>query len=103
MTKYCYFILFFILWITYLRIEKGWGCAYRSMQTICSWLRLQGFTQRPDPSILDIQKCLFELGDKPAAFVGSSQWIGAIEICFALQNFYGVCLISTFFYFFRND
>lgn len=38
--------------------DDGWGCAYRSLQTIISWFRLQGFTSRPIPTHLEIQQCL---------------------------------------------
>ncbi|KAK3260146.1 hypothetical protein CYMTET_30883 [Cymbomonas tetramitiformis] len=30
--------------------DKGWGCAYRSLQTLCSWFRLQHYTTVPVPS-----------------------------------------------------
>ncbi len=30
--------------------DNGWGCAYRSLQTIWSWLRLQHYTNDPVPS-----------------------------------------------------
>lgn len=29
--------------------DAGWGCAYRSLQTIVSWFRLQHFTTKPVP------------------------------------------------------
>lgn len=38
--------------------DNGWGCAYRSMQTICSWLKLQQYTNKEVPSHKDIQKLL---------------------------------------------
>lgn len=38
--------------------DDGWGCAYRSLQTIISWFRLQGFTSRNVPSHREIQECL---------------------------------------------
>lgn len=36
--------------------DKGWGCAYRSLQTICSWFQQQGYVERPVPSHKDIQQ-----------------------------------------------
>ena len=36
--------------------DDGWGCAYRSLQTIVSWFRLQGFTNAATPSHKDIQQ-----------------------------------------------
>lgn len=38
--------------------DNGWGCAYRSMQTICSWLKLQQYTNKEVPAHKDIQKLL---------------------------------------------
>lgn len=38
----------------------------------------------------DIQNILVRLGDKPSTFVGSSQWIGAIELGFVLDELLGV-------------
>ena len=37
-------------------LPQGWGCAYRSLQTIWSWFNLQGYTDKPVPSHVDIQK-----------------------------------------------
>jgi hypothetical protein len=30
--------------------DAGWGCAYRSLQTIVSWFRIQQYTSKPIPS-----------------------------------------------------
>ena len=38
--------------------DNGWGCAYRSLQTICSWFQQQGYTERPVPSHREIQQVL---------------------------------------------
>ncbi|KAH8303623.1 hypothetical protein KR018_008785 [Drosophila ironensis] len=70
--------------------DKGWGCAYRSLQTICSWFLLQGYTTAPIPTHLQIQEYLHKINDKPANFVGSSQWIGSTEISMCLQGFLNV-------------
>eukprot|EP01113_Clastostelium_recurvatum_P035175 TRINITY_DN4863_c0_g1_i2.p1 TRINITY_DN4863_c0_g1~~TRINITY_DN4863_c0_g1_i2.p1 ORF type:complete len:598 (-),score=93.58 TRINITY_DN4863_c0_g1_i2:156-1829(-) len=70
--------------------DRGWGCAYRSLQTICSWLRLQHYTNRPEPSHLEIQQLLVRIGDKPPSFVGSSQWIGAFELSLCLDTLYSI-------------
>lgn len=66
--------------------DNGWGCAYRSLQTIVSWFRLQGYTEVPIPSHYKIQQCLVDIGDKPFTFIGSKQWIGSTEISFVLQT-----------------
>uniref|UniRef100_A0A673SLS7 Ufm1-specific protease 2 n=1 Tax=Suricata suricatta TaxID=37032 RepID=A0A673SLS7_SURSU len=36
--------------------DNGWGCAYRSLQTICSWFKHQGYTERPIPTHREIQQ-----------------------------------------------
>ena len=42
--------------------DRGWGCAYRSLQTISSWYRAQGFTSAGVPSHKDMQLTLVKLG-----------------------------------------
>ena len=59
---------------------QGWGCAYRSLQTIWSWFNLQGFTSEAPPTHHQIQEALAATGDKPGQFVGSREWIGSIEV-----------------------
>ncbi len=34
---------------------------------------------------------LVDVGDKPRELIGSSQWIGAVEISYCLDRLYGVC------------
>ncbi|GJD12297.1 Probable Ufm1-specific protease [Galdieria sulphuraria] len=70
--------------------DKGWGCAYRSLQTIISWFRLQGYTSQNIPTHQQIQEILVEMGDKETTFIGSKQWIGATEVCYVLQHYLGV-------------
>lgn len=71
--------------------DNGWGCAYRSLQTIISWYRLQQYTSIEVPSHREIQQTLVEIGDKEPSFVGSREWIGAIELSFVLDKLLGVC------------
>ncbi|XP_025152563.1 ufm1-specific protease 2 isoform X2 [Harpegnathos saltator] len=66
--------------------DNGWGCAYRTLQTIISWYRLQGYTDIPIPTHRKIQQCLVDIGDKPSAFIGSKQWIGSTEVNFVLST-----------------
>lgn len=66
--------------------DNGWGCAYRSLQTLASWFHLQGYTDKPVPTFKDIQKCLVDIGDKPTNFIGSRQWIGSTEVNFVLES-----------------
>ncbi|KAG8229791.1 hypothetical protein J437_LFUL005872 [Ladona fulva] len=70
--------------------DNGWGCAYRSLQTIISWFRFQGYTEKPIPTHQEIQKCLVDIGDKPHTFVGTKQWIGSTEVSFVLDSMLGV-------------
>ncbi|KAJ1525728.1 hypothetical protein ONE63_008936 [Megalurothrips usitatus] len=70
--------------------DNGWGCAYRSLQTIVSWFRLQGYTEKDVPTHKQIQECLVKIGDKPSSFVGSRQWIGSTEVSFVLESMLGV-------------
>eukprot|EP00850_Spirogloea_muscicola_P002976 SM000011S19154 [mRNA] locus=s11:1166090:1170192:- [translate_table: standard] len=70
--------------------DNGWGCAYRSLQTIMSWFLLQHYTSLAVPNHRSIQQTLVDLGDKPPSFVGSSQWIGAIELSYVLDQLLGV-------------
>ncbi|XP_063776823.1 ufm1-specific protease 2 [Pseudophryne corroboree] len=70
--------------------DSGWGCAYRSLQTICSWFNYQGYTERPVPTHREIQQALVDVGDKPSAFIGSRQWIGSIEVQLVLNQLLGI-------------
>ena len=36
--------------------DNQWGCAYRSLQTLCSWFILQGYTTKPVPTHTQIQQ-----------------------------------------------
>lgn len=66
--------------------DNKWGCAYRSLQTLISWFRMQGYTNEPIPSHRKIQQVLVDIRDKPPTFVGSKQWIGSTEVGFVLEN-----------------
>ncbi|XP_061351264.1 probable Ufm1-specific protease [Gastrolobium bilobum] len=70
--------------------DSGWGCAYRSLQTIISWFRLQNYSSIEVPSHREIQQSLVEIGDKDPSFIGSREWIGAIELSFVLDKLLGV-------------
>uniref|UniRef100_A0A0K8TSP7 Probable Ufm1-specific protease 2 n=1 Tax=Tabanus bromius TaxID=304241 RepID=A0A0K8TSP7_TABBR len=70
--------------------DNGWGCAYRSLQTLCSWFRWQGYTERDVPTHDEIQKYLVEIGDKDRNFIGSKQWIGSTEVSMCLSGLLGV-------------
>jgi Ufm1-specific protease 2 len=70
--------------------DNGWGCAYRSLQTLCSWFRFQGYSAHAIPTHKDIQKCLADAGDKPKTFIGSRLWIGSTEVSICLNTFMNV-------------
>ncbi|KAK3100729.1 hypothetical protein FSP39_024353 [Pinctada imbricata] len=70
--------------------DNKWGCAYRSLQTLVSWFRFQGYTDKPVPTHPEIQKALVDVGDKEPKFVGSRQWIGSMEVSYCLDHLIGV-------------
>lgn len=72
--------------------DAGWGCAYRTFQTIVSWIKLQQFAP-PDTPIPDhrtIQETLVQMEERKAAFVGSRDWIGAIELGLLCDNMFDI-------------
>ncbi|XP_049848462.1 uncharacterized protein LOC126315264 isoform X2 [Schistocerca gregaria] len=66
--------------------DSGWGCAYRSMQTLVSWITKQNLSIKPVPTHAEIQRMLVQMGDKPPSFVGSNKWIGAVEVSMCLST-----------------
>jgi len=91
--------------------DRGWGCAYRSLQTLWSWFAENHFLpanaddadggdgggkgrrrrrSTAPPTHAEIQRALVSVGDKPPTFVGSKQWIGALEISFVLEELAGI-------------
>lgn len=74
--------------------DRGWGCGYRTLQTICSWVchALRDKKQVSKvPSLRQIQQTLVEVSDKPDSFVGSREWIGSVEACLCVDQIFGVC------------
>ncbi|SPQ99158.1 unnamed protein product (mitochondrion) [Plasmodiophora brassicae] len=71
--------------------DDGWGCAYRSLQTLWSWGNFQGCLRQPVPSHREIQEILARIEDKPSNFVGSKQWIGAYDVSLILNEVGLVC------------
>ena len=78
--------------------DSGWGCAYRTLQTICSWYILQGYThlRLPIPTHREIQQILVAVGDKESRFVDSKDWIGSTEVGLVLDYAYGVTTKTLF-------
>ena len=66
--------------------DCGWGCAYRSCQTLLS--SLLG-TEAQIPTVNQLQSTLVEIGDKPPRFHGSRDWIGSTEVGLLVQQLAG--------------
>ena len=73
-------------------VDLGWGCAYRSLQTLISWFILNTSVGKniKIPTIPEIQTILVKLGDKDKKIVGSNEWIGAIEVNLVLNELLGI-------------
>ncbi|XP_012258775.2 ufm1-specific protease 1 isoform X2 [Athalia rosae] len=71
-------------------IDEGWGCGYRTLQTICSWIRNNLEITQPVPSLKEIQEILVSLEDKETSFIGSQEWIGSFEVCLVIDQRYDV-------------
>ncbi|XP_071808497.1 ufm1-specific protease 1-like [Asterias amurensis] len=75
--------------------DRGWGCGYRTLQTLSSWVRSQKSshgqaTRETDPTLQEIQEALVAMGDKAPSLIGSKEWIGSFEVCICLDHFYNV-------------
>lgn len=74
--------------------DRGWGCGYRTVQTIASWLCYNSFPvkdkARPPPSLPEIQQALVAMEDKPGSFLHSRDWIGTFEASLVIDFFYDV-------------
>ncbi|XP_055687491.1 probable Ufm1-specific protease 1 [Lutzomyia longipalpis] len=75
--------------------DAGWGCGYRTLQSMCSWIRnssmeKSGKATQSVPTIPKIQETLVQLNDKPESFVGSREWIGALEVFYTVDALYDV-------------
>jgi hypothetical protein len=72
--------------------DGGWGCGYRTLQTLCSWITHNKINPATSiiPSITKIQEILVELEDKPSSFIKSNQWIGTCEATMILSQLYDV-------------
>lgn len=84
-----------IVFFCFLLINKnltlvGYGCGYRTVQSVCSMLirKLTVITQIP--SILDIQKTLVKIGDKEPNFINSRGWIGTLEGSFIFDELFNI-------------
>ena len=86
-------------------ILQGWGCGYRTIQSLCSWAVNYktcaaatptehsgggGATPLKVPTIQEIQSSLVAMGDKPPSHIGSKEWLGAFEASILLDHLYQV-------------
>ena len=70
--------------------DCGWGCAYRSCQTLISALcGPAAAAAAATPTVLELQRALVAMGDKPAGFAGSREWIGAVEVGLLVEHHTG--------------
>ncbi|KAF6030873.1 UFSP1 [Bugula neritina] len=69
--------------------DRGWGCGYRTLQTVCSWISSKAVSQ-PVPSLQQIQEILVTIGDKEKGFVGSKEWIGSVEVGLVIDKLYNI-------------
>ena len=69
--------------------DRGWGCAYRTGQTLMSWCKHAVKGSMAVPTVHEMQKVLVETGDKPKVFEGSHDWIGSIELSLLLNHLFG--------------
>lgn len=75
--------------------DRGWGCGYRTAQTMASWLYFNckpplKDKHRTPPGLSDIQQALVTMEDKPGSFSHSKDWIGTFEASLVLDYFYDV-------------
>ena len=67
--------------------DKGWGCAYRSLQTLWSWFELHQYTELMPPNHERIQQILARVDPtKGPMFVGSKEWIGSQGVGYVLDD-----------------
>lgn len=71
--------------------DNGWGCAYRSLQTCVSWYRMQFYSAKGVPGIVEIQELLKRIDEAHKDIkVGGKRWIGTVEGMHVLQDYLGV-------------
>jgi hypothetical protein len=71
--------------------DCGWGCAYRSLQSILSWFRLQGYTSLANPTHYEIQKTLVDhCGQDAGQLLGKKMWLGSQDLSYYFDHMLGV-------------
>lgn len=71
--------------------DAGFGCGYRTIQTICSMLRKKlGKLDVIIPSIKNIQEILVKIGDKSNKIIDSRDWIGTVEGSYIFDELFNI-------------
>ena len=65
--------------------DHGWGCGYRTVQTMLSWL-----ATAPPPSVPELQAVLSRA--HPAAFPGPRGWIGVNDAVVLVDDIHGAAV-----------
>eukprot|EP01138_Halocafeteria_seosinensis_P014519 gb/GECG01014822.1/.p1 GENE.gb/GECG01014822.1/~~gb/GECG01014822.1/.p1 ORF type:complete len:703 (+),score=62.77 gb/GECG01014822.1/:1-2109(+) len=84
--------------------DTGWGCAYRALQTVLSWVLREDISALKQcehhllhsekssvfgptiPSHVGIQRILVKVDNKSTSLVGSKEWIGSFEAAKVIQH-----------------
>ncbi len=71
--------------------DQGWGCAYRSLQTILSWFHLQKrIDLKKMLTITEIQENIDEINYSNSDRIkNTNEWIGATEVSWIIQKLTG--------------
>jgi hypothetical protein len=78
--------------------DDGWGCAYRSLMSIISWFRLQGYTSLPNPTHYETQKVLVDhCGQDATQLLGKKMWLGSQDLGYYLDHMLGVTCRTEIF------
>eukprot|EP00035_Acanthoeca_spectabilis_P020575 m.433604 g.433604 ORF g.433604 m.433604 type:complete len:295 (+) comp17596_c0_seq1:301-1185(+) len=81
--------------------DHGWGCGYRTLQTIVSWIRLniESCQDQTTPTLIEIQQVLATANRAKRGhpgFVGSTEWISTEDCYIYLAAVLGVqCRVLT--------
>jgi len=71
--------------------DRGWGCGYRTLQTLSSWIINEKNLNAKVPSIPEIQERILQSDNtKTKQFVGSKEWIGCYEMFLVLDGLFDV-------------
>jgi len=83
--QYAIHIFTVIIYELKLTMKDG-DVAYRSIQTLLSWVIISNSLNSEVPSINQQQRTLITIGDKKGNFFNSKTCIGAIEFLHILEN-----------------